>query len=326
MAADSSAVCLGVTQRVILWLLGVLFVGTPFAQQPLICPDGKGLCTWEDGWRPLWKHGVDDYWLANNGTIFVLQRGHQAPGDVVALSPAYKPVFIRQLEDPFPLEAVTGESAAGDLLFCQTSPAICDSYLSPANHEGLTRQYFPRGCLYPRVLLDGSAVCVTTGHQPRVLMRKSKEDVFSPVQGLPPMTGIEDVIAFGDGMLILSKWTDTSYFWSNETGITEIEIGGEARWVRKGEDDVFVGTHKYLEEEQKWLFSVWRLSKNLIPRMIWSSDTLVPRTVVRVGRDQLLIDAGNSDNRRLLRATLVNEAVVIDVLWEDLDLQRGRNR
>jgi len=289
---------------------------------PLSCPDGVGLCLWDhvSGWRPVWKVRdvfVNSYWTTRDGYVVTLARGHQDPGRIYVLSPEYKMMFDRELENALPLVAVTTETPSGALLICQATPELsaCDTYLDPSSSgSSLDEPSFPVGCLYPRFLSNGDLACAELSSLTRIFVRRATESTFEAAYDLPRSSRLVDIQPYSDGFLIAT--TDSLHLWKLDGTSTRIDAPPPS-WMVVRDNVVFLATSSYDEAEQEWSFTVGRLQGDLSFETLWTSNDLVPRTLTELAPQSFVLDAWSHGKRGLFQLSVDRGTAVAEKVWGD---------
>jgi hypothetical protein len=280
-----------------------------------VCPSGRGICTWgpNRGWRTFWAgQGADliqDFRETVDGRIVLLLRGHAAPGTILVFAANGSLQAIKELSGQSPFPAVVGDTLAGDVVLCdsQPEPPHCDVRLpGPRGLSGFPE--FPSGCLYPRFLAEGSAICFqdvpdaalsvsVPGERPSRQKIKAPSSLIEDMQPLPL-----ESISFLSGSSL--------HVWSRNR-LQEV-AADNVLWMTRIGDNLFYTDCEIRVEGYPVNCKIKRLMPDLSSVVIWKSKNFVPTMLYEAREGGFWLDAWAGDARELRHLSATGKE---KVLW-----------
>lgn len=290
----------------------------------LYCRDGNGLCFWNGRrWRQTWTSSapnrVCDFQRLKNATV-IFDRGHGEAGRIIVELDDGTMSLRHEFDEAggCDLSMCAGWSASGEIILCNGDSAYyrCNTWLD-LKALGGDREFleFPRNCVYPRFLADGSLVCLRTRPQISILMEVSSgqgrfDEIFleldsKSVESFEILHRNLALIVAGESLFL---WDGASIRALAGRGVSRLgRIGDRLYWVR-------------CEASEEIPFSACRVetlsAKNAV-RTVWGPRDAFPESIVPSSDGHLVVDAWAETERQIWLLEISPQEVLESLVFSD---------
>ena len=268
----------------------------------LRCPqDSNSLCHWSPvtGWSKAWSSPrpdtvLDDYEVSADGSTIALGfYGHQAPGRLVLLDSDFHTISSLSEREGFGyhLSQVVSLHPDASVVLCTGPDPRCQSYSKSGSGPQSAEFEFPAGCLVPRFLRDGRAVCVMREEASSRVVIVVQERLGSSAT-IALATDLEEVLLIHD-LTCLSESTfllrQGSSLWAWKNGTLRLLEEDSLLELRALNGLAVYSTMLGATEDRSAEFRIRVVGGALRPRTVWASDIWSPSRLVALTNDELAL-------------------------------------